>query len=127
MKTNESILNEIKEAGYITEQQVNLLKRRSNNIKKALSTNLLNDGCFPDGIPVTSEQGAKGLEWLRRSAQKKMYGYRELDIVNNSTCEDFYFKGFYDCGNMYVTNFQPIYNVNGMEYTVKGGQIYIIG
>ncbi len=123
MKTNESILNEIKEAGYITEQQVNLLKRRSNNVKK----DLFNYDIFPDGIPVTSEQGAKGLEWLRRSAQKKMYGYRELDIVNNSTCEDFYFKGFYDCGNMYVTNFQPIYDVNGMEYTVKGGQIYIIG
>jgi hypothetical protein len=123
MKTNESILNEIKEAGYITEQQVNLLKKRSNNIKK----DLFNYDIFPDGIPVTSEQGAKGLEWLRRSAQKKMYGYRELDIVNNATCEDLTFKGFYNCGNMYVTNFQPIYDVNGMEYTVKGGQIYIVG
>ena len=123
MKTNESILNEIKEAGYITEQQINLLKRRSNNIKK----DLFNYDIFPDGIPVTSEHGAKTLEWLRISAQKKMYGYRELNIVGNATCEDFLFCGFYDCGNMYVTNFQPIYDVNGMEYTVKGGQIYIVG
>ena len=122
MKTNESILNEIKEAGYITEQQINLLKRRSNNVKK----DLFNYDIFPDGIPVTSEQGARGLEWLRRSAQKKMYGHRELDIVNNSSCEDFTFKGLYDCGNMYVANFQPIYNVNGMEYTVEGGQIHIV-
>lgn len=123
MTTNETIFEEIKATGIITEKQISLLKRRSNqNQKDIFDYDLL------DSMPVrmTPEQGEKGLTWLKRFVKKGVYGYRELEIINSSKPEDFEFNGFYDAGNAYYHHYLPIFYLNGMEY-VPLTEPYIIG
>lgn len=130
MKTNELIYKEILESGVITESNMKLLKNRSNKVGSDLfDYDFLEsflDGC---GIPVTVDQGEKGLLWLKKFIRKdgssNVYGYRELDIVQNATPSDFLFQGFYDAG--YLSHYYlPIYSVNGMQYVAKK-EPYIIG
>ncbi len=127
MKTNEVIFSEIKEQGFITKSQIQLLKSRSNRDGKDVFDYALldeiNDGY---GIPVTSEQGAQGLAWLLKFIKKDVYGYRERDIISNASASDFTFRGFYDAGNGWGRCFVPIYDLNGMEY-VPLSEPYIIG
>ena len=128
MKTNELIYKEITESGYITEANMKLLKNRSNkNGHDLFDYNLLerfSDGC---GIPLTVDQGGKGLLWLKKFINKgNVYGYRELDIVQNATPSDFLFQGFYDAGNYLSHHYLPIYSLNGMQYIPKK-EPYIIG
>ena len=56
-------------------------------------------------------------------------GYREIDIIQNASNEDFEFMGFYDDGGYGYHNFKPIYRVCGMEYIpyANGQKIYVIG
>ena len=131
MKTNEQIFSEISENGFITYKQISLLKNRSNKEQK----DCINYDSF-EGFPVDSESGEKGLSWLKsllnRNGEPKKgisLGYREIDIINNASINDFIFNGFYDSGNRYYKNFQPIYRLNGMEYIpyCNGEKIYIIG
>ena len=79
------------------------------------------------GIPLTLDQGCKGLLWLKRFIRKggssTVYGYRELDIVQNADPRDFLFQGFYDAGNHY---YLPIYSLDGMQY-IPMREPYIIG
>ena len=127
MKTNELIYKEITESGFITEANMKLLKNRSNKACKDLFDydflERFADGC---GIPLTAEQGEKGLIWLkkfiRKDGRSNVYGYRELEIVQNATPSDFLFHGFYDSGNYHL----PIYSVNGMQY-VAMKEPYIVG
>lgn len=131
MKTLESIFSEIKENGVITKQQLQLLKNRSNRQQKDVINydwlESIGDGY---GIPLTEEQGIQGLNWLKKFINKKgessIFGYREIEIINNALPTDFVFKGFYDAGNGWFRNFLPIYQVNGMEY-IPMAQPYIIG
>ena len=128
MKTNELIYKEITENGYITESNMKLLKNRSNkNGHDLFDYDFLesfSDGC---GIPLTVEQGEKGLIWLKKFINKgNVYGYRELEIVQNATPSDFLFQGFYDAGNYLSHFYLPIYSVNGMQYVPKK-EPYIIG
>ena len=131
MKTNELIYKEITENGYITEANMKLLKNRSNKSGRDLFDydflESFADGC---GIPLTAEQGEKGLLWLKKFIRKdgssNVYGYRELEIVQNATPSDFLFQGFYDNGNRYYKNYLPIYELNGMQY-VPLLEPYIIG
>ena len=131
MKTNELIYKEILESGYITESNMKLLKNRSN---KACSDifdydflDSFSDGC---GIPLTSDQGKKGLIWLKRFIRKdggsNVYGYREIEIVENADPSDFLFHGFYNAGNYLARYYLPIYSVNGMQY-IPLKEPYIIG
>jgi hypothetical protein len=120
MKSNEQIFAEIREQGYITEQQMKLLKNRSNREGRDLFdydlVEQMNNGY---GIPVTYEQGVKGLAWLTKFAKKRNtpFGYRELHIVLNASPDDFAFKGFYNASHYKDhVNLQPIYELNGMEY-----------
>ena len=131
MKTNEQILSEVKENGYIAYSQISLLKNRSNKEQK----DCINYDSF-EGFEIDPESGAKGLSWLKsllnRNGEPKKgvsLGYREIDIINNASINDFIFNGFYDSGNRYYKNFQPIYRLNGMEYIpyCNGEKIYIIG
>ncbi len=64
--SNAAIYEAVKANGFISEKQINLLKRRSNAAGKDLFNYDLNEDC-PDGygVPCTEEQGAKGLKWLR--------------------------------------------------------------
>ena len=128
MKTNELIYTEITENGFITEANMKLLKNRSNKACKDLFDydflESFSDGC---GIPLTAEQGEKGLLWLKKFINKgNVYGYRELEIVQNATPSDFLFLGFYDAGTYLSHCYLPIYSVNGMQYVAKK-EPYIIG
>lgn len=131
MKTLESIFSEIKENGVITKQQLQLLKNRSNKQQQDVIDydwlESIGDGY---GIPLTEEQGAQGLGWLKKFIKKNgesnVYGCRELDIISNASPSDFVFKGFYDAGNGGFRNFLPIYHLNGMEYIPMEAP-YIVG
>lgn len=66
MKTNEQIFEEIKTQGYITEQQISLLKRRGNHQNEDIfDYSLLDTEQFGYGIPLTPDQNEKGLAFLR--------------------------------------------------------------
>ena len=131
MKTNEMIYKEISESGYITESNMKLLKNRSNKDGRDLFDydflERFSDGC---GIPLSDDQGKKGLLWLKKFIKKdgssNVYGYREIDIIKNADPSDFLFHGFYDAGNYSNRYYLPIYSVNGMQY-VPMKEPYIIG
>lgn len=131
MKTLESIFSEIKESGFISKSQLQILKNRSNREQRDVINydwlESIGDGY---GIPLTEEQGMQGLNWLKKfiknNGESNVYGYREIDIINNASSCDFVFKGFYDAGNGWFRNFLPIYQVNGMEY-IPMKEPYIIG
>lgn len=126
-KTNEQIFADIRERGMMTEQEMNLLKRRFNADGKDSMDYTLGDGY---GIPLTAEQGAKALRWLQREAHKRntICGYREIDIIDNAKPTDFRFKCFIDASNRYQSAwFIPVYEVNGMEYYVDGDGLHIVG
>lgn len=131
MKTLEIIFSEIKESGFISKSQLQILKSRSNREQRDVINydwlESIGDGY---GIPLTEEQGMQGLNWLKKFIKKNgesnVYGYRELEIINSASPCDFVFKGFYDAGNGWFRNFLPIYQVNGMEY-IPMEEPYIIG
>ena len=128
MKTNEFIYKKISESGVITEANMKLLKNRSNKSGCDLFDydflERFSDGC---GIPLTVDQGEKGLLWLKKFINKgNVYGYRELEIIQNATPSDFLLQGFYDAGNYLSHHYLPIYSVNGMQYVPKK-EPYIIG
>lgn len=131
MKTLESIFSEIKENGVITKQQLQLLKNRSNKQQKdVIDYDWLESIGDDYGIPLTEEQGVQGLNWLKKFIKKNgesnVYGYRELEIINNASPADCVFKGFYNAGNASFRYFLPIYSLNGMEY-IPMKKPYIIG
>ena len=131
MKTNELIYKEISDSGYITEANMKLLKNRSNKSGRDLFDydflESFSDGC---GIPLTVDQGCKGILWLKRFIRKdgssNVYGYREIDIIQNADPKDLLFHGFYDAGNYLNHYYLPIYSLNGMQY-VPMKEPYIIG
>lgn len=130
MKTTKEIFEEIKKQGFISKSQLQLIKNRCNREQKDLMDydilGSIGDGC---GIPITEEQGEQGLRWLKKFQRRRkgsLYGFREDEIINNSTAKDFHFLGFYDAGNGWFRNFLPIYELNGMEY-VPMSEPYIIG
>ena len=130
MKANESIIAEVAERGYITEKEINLLKCRSNREGR----DVINYELISDGVPVTTEQGAKGLLWLKKLLKRngepregQNLGWREIDIIKNATENDFSFVCLYDCGNKSFSNFVPVYRCGAMEYYVLGGKINVVG
>ena len=131
MKTNELIYKEISENGYITGANMQLLKNRSNKAGRDLfDYDFLENFADGYGIPLTADQGEKGLLWLKKFIRKdgssNVYGYRELDIIKNADPSDFMFHGFYDAGNYLSHHYLPIYSVNGMQY-VPMKEPYIVG
>lgn len=127
MRTNDEIFASISESGVITESDLSLLKRRSNKAQKDLFNYSLIDGINGGyGIPVTEEQGEKGLKWLKRFLNRGIYGYREIEIIKTATAKDFCFRGFYNAGNAQIKFFMPVYELNGMEY-VPMSEPYICG
>lgn len=110
MKTNETIFKEITENGVITKQQLQVLKNRSNKAQQdVINYDWLESVEDGYGIPLTKD------------GSSKVYGSREIDIINNSSPSDFAFKGFYNAGS-----YLPIYQLNGMEY-IPMKEPYIIG
>ena len=129
MKTNETIIAEVVERGYITEKEINLLKCRSNREGR----DVINYELLGDGVPLTAEQGEKALLWLKRLLKRngepregQNLGWREIDIIKSATANDFEFVCLYDCGNR-SSNFVPVYRCGAMEYYVLGGKINVVG
>ncbi len=138
MKTNETIFASIKLTCSISESDLKLLKNRSNKAGKDLFDYDLIDEVYNRsgeyGVKLSPEQGEKGLRWLKSFISKRdpqttirgaSYGFRELEIINSASPEDFRFVGFWDAG-IYCRCFLPIYNLNGMEY-VPLKTPYIVG
>lgn len=129
-KTNEQIFADIRERGMMTEQEMNLLKRRFNADGKDSMDYRLNEELGDGyGIPLTAEQGAKGLRWLQREAHKRntVCGYREIDIIDNANPTDFTFIRFEDVSNQRQSAwFVPVFSLNGMDYYVNDG-LQIVG
>lgn len=133
MKTNEQIFEEIKTRGYISEQQISLLKRRGNHQNEdVFDYSMLDTEQFSDGIPLTPGQNEKGLAFLRDKAYTPRgnlrkncpFQHRELNIIDTET--EFTFLGFYDAGRRDHVNLLPLYGIGGMEYYYDG-EIHIIG
>lgn len=133
MKTNEQIFEDIKKQGYITEQQIRLLKTRGTQQNKDLfDYTLLDTEQFGCGIPLTPGQNEKGLTFLRDKAYTPRgnlrkncpFGYRELNII--STSSEFRFKGFYDAGRRGYVSLLPLYELDGMEYYYDG-EVHVVG
>ena len=130
MRTTETIIKEIAEKGYITEKEISLLKCRSNREGR----DVINYELLSEAVPVTPEQGAKGLLWLKKllnhngePREGQNLGWREIDIIKSATENDFYFVCLYDCGNRWFSNFVPVYRCGAMEYYVLGGKINVVG
>ena len=131
--TTNTMLEQIKERGFMTEREMLTLKSRSNKAQK----DLLNyDTINPDGYgtKIAPEWGAKGLQWLKGLLTTKgeprkgqNLGYREIEIIKTATASDFSFVCFYDNGNGWHKNYIPVYNIAGMEYFVECGNIKVIG
>ena len=130
MKANEAIIAEVAERGYITEKEISLLKCRSNREGR----DVINYELLGDGVPLTAEQGAMALLWLKKLLKRngepregQNLGWREINIINNATENDFDFVCLYDCGNNWHSSFVPVYRCGGMEYYVLGGKINVVG
>ena len=130
MKATETIIAEIAERGYITEKEINLLKCRSNREGR----DVINYELMGEYVPVTPEQGEKGLLWLKKLLKRngepregQNLGYREINIIKNATENDFSFVCLYDCGNKWHSSFVPVYRCGAMEYYVLGGKINVVG
>ena len=130
MKANEAIIAEVAERGYITEKEINLLKCRSNREGR----DVINYELLGEYVPVTPEQGEKGLLWLKKLLKRngepregQNLGYREIDIIKSATENDFEFVCLYDCGNKRFSSFVPVYRCGAMEYYVLGGKINVVG
>lgn len=124
-RTNEEIFQSIRETGYITERDLKLLKNRSNKEQNDLFDYDLLDEI---DIKIEEEQGRKGLLWLNRwkRSRKSPFGWRENNIIENAQPTDFTFRGFYNAGRYGFMNYQPIYELNGMEY-IPLAEPYVVG
>lgn len=123
----EPLLKEIKQSGVITEDQIQTLKKRSNDLRRnVINYNWMARVGNGYGIPLTKEQGAKELDWIRSFVEKNIYRAKDIEVIQNASPSDFVFKGFYNNGVGSWCNYLPIYEVNGMEY-VPMLQPYIIG
>lgn len=70
----EPLLKEIKQSGVITEDQIQTLKKRSNDLRRnVISYNWIEHAGNGYGIPLTKEQGAKELDWIRSFVEKNIY------------------------------------------------------
>ena len=128
--TNNTIFEQIKTRGYMTEREMLLLKSRSNKAKK----DIFQYDEFSDYIPLSEEWANKGLQWLKSLLKKngepkagQNLGFREIEIIKTATASDFTFVCFYDAGNGWYRNYLPVYNVAGMEYRVEAGRIVVTG
>lgn len=134
-RTNEMIFAEIRERGFMTEQEMKLIKNRSNKEQKDLFDYNLVEEFDGYGVPIDEEWANKAIKWLKslinaNGEPKKGFEnicYREAEIIKSAEPDDFRFVCFYDNGNRYFSNYIPVYNLAGMEYRVESGKIVVVG
>ena len=134
--SNTELVETIKEQGFATEKQIQLLKSRMNKSREnASEINDLTANIMP--IKLTAEQTAKGREWLLRKNLKNNGQLRKnatlsdnaISVLKDAKTEA-YLSDFYDLGNGYITNNVPIYRFenenDAFDYYVQGGdaQLY---
>ena len=129
--SNTELVETIKEQGFATEKQIQLLKSRMNKSREnASEINDLTANIMP--IKLTAEQTAKGREWLLRKNLKNNGQLRKnatlsdnaISVLKDAKTEA-YLSDFYDLGNGYITNNVPIYRYENendyFEYYVQLG------
>lgn len=93
----EPLLKEIKQSGVITEDQIQTLKKRSNDLRRnVINYNWIERAGNGYGIPLTKEQGAKELDWIRSFVEKNIYRAKDIEVIQNASPSDFVFKGLYN-------------------------------
>jgi len=120
----------------ISEQELNLLKRRLNNGKIQQEDIFGND--FDKTFLLTPEQTKKGLDFLNnqrrtpRGIERKNnpFGAREEDVLDNF--DRFEVNEFFDAGNQFVKFNVPLFRVvakdgSSFEYHFSSGKVNIIG
>lgn len=96
----EPLLKEIKQSGVITEDQIQTLKKRSNDLRRnVINYNWMARVGNGYGIPLTEEQGAKELDWIRSFVEKNIYRAKDIEVIQNASPSDFVFKCFYNNGD----------------------------
>ena len=129
-RTNQEIIDNAYKAGFISEKDILLLKRRLNNKS-------FGDVRIPNEIRVSDEQKEKGLKWLRnlyvsptgKIRKNNPFGGREMDILECSNDKlEAYLVGFFNIGNFYKL-YVPLYKYTDGEksfsYYVNGKEISI--
>jgi len=128
----EDIVKEIFKSKSISEQEINLLKRRLNAGEKVEGLEYMID----DEISLTGDQNAKGKKYLKnvfrtpKGAERKNhpFGYREQEAIDS--LKEFYFAGFHN-PSFFGKNFQPVYTAVGkdanFDYQLAGGKLEILG
>ena len=123
----------------LTEQQVNLIKRRMNDKKFSPSDIFSGEKNYK----LTMDQEQKGLSWLKdkwltpkgKERQDNPFGFREQNIIKNFShyeLIDYYDDVNYVQAQAGIKNYQPLYRVNAkdgnhFDYYISGGKIKIIG
>lgn len=101
----------------LDKDQIQTLKKRSNDLRRnVINYNWMDRVGNGYGIPLTEEQGAKELDWIKSFVGKNIYRYKDIEIIKNASPSDFVFKGFYNNGIGNWCNYLPIYEINGIEY-----------
>ena len=110
------VLDEIKENGVITENQINLIKRRLNSGKDDSELDDLLEYINDNSPKLSNEQNKKGYEFLMnlwksptgKERKNSPFGYREESVLENFEYFELAgFLSFYGLGSI------PIYNVIG--------------
>lgn len=132
-RTNEQIAQSIKEQGFISEKDINLLKNRANS--GDLSGMQL---IYDNEVEVSAVQVEKGFTWLwdqyktPRGVERKNnpFGYREQSVLEGVGVS-FTFDDIYDTGNSVFSFYVPVYTISSsggsFQYYVSGGKVHIIG
>ncbi len=99
----------------LDKDQIQTLKKRSNDLRRnVINYNWMDRVGNGYGIPLTEEQGAKELDWIKSFVGKNIYRYKDIEIIKNASPSDFVFKGFYNngIGKRYriCTNVTTLYN-----------------
>lgn len=125
------------EDSIITKQEIEWMRKFLND---SFGTSTVSDEDFietikdkvansPEGFRITPEQTTQGLDFLRKSKNKKFFGDREMDILENF--KEFRLIDWFDAGNA-TTFFVPLWRVestdgNSFEYYFAGGEVNITG
>lgn len=126
---------ELKEKDTLTEQEINLVKRRLNDGTYTISE--VNEMLGGDGKKLTTEQQEKGRKWLMdkwksptgKERKDNPFGYREQEVLEKF--EGIRLYSFYDAGRGDFHNYIPYYSVDGddsaFEYYADYKGVHILG
>ena len=130
-QTKDIVANILK-TGKISEQEMNVLKRRLNAGEKVEGLEYDLTG----GIELEATQINKGMKWLKnqfrtpkgKERTNHPFGYREQEAIDS--LETIYFSGFHN-PSFWSKNFQPDYYAKGkdasFDYQLAGGKLEILG